>query len=103
MDFIDKLYNFCYIGLIIQIRKETLMNQENAACLRIDEAIAQFAIKGALKEKRPYGNGHINDTYLLVYETPEGKTARYILQRMNHSIFNGERGERDGVSAQDHP
>ena len=61
------------------------MNQENAACLRIDEAIAQFAIKGALKEKRPYGNGHINDTYLLVYETPEGKTARYILQRMNHS------------------
>lgn len=73
------------------------MNQENAACLRIDEAIAQFAIKGALKEKRPYGNGHINDTYLLVYETPEGKTARYILQRMNHSIFKKPRELMENV------
>ena len=29
----------------------------------------------------PYGNGHINDTFLVKRE------KRYILQRMNHSIF----------------
>lgn len=73
------------------------MNQENTACERIDEAIAQFAIEGTLKEKRPYGNGHINDTYLLVYETPQGGRARYILQRMNHSIFKKPRELMENV------
>lgn len=63
------------------------MNPENTACAKIDEAIAQFAIEGKVIEKRPYGNGHINDTFLLVYETPQGDRSRYILQRMNHSIF----------------
>ena len=53
----------------------------------IENAIAQFAIEGTLKEKRPYGNGHINDTFLLTYETPSGRETHYILQRMNNSIF----------------
>ena len=63
------------------------MNPENTACAKIDEAIAQFAIEGKVVERRPYGNGHINDTFLLVCETPQGKRKQYILQRMNHSIF----------------
>lgn len=63
------------------------MKTENAACAGIEEAIAQFAVEGRLMERRPYGNGHINDTFLLVYEMPEGVNKRYILQRMNHDIF----------------
>lgn len=63
------------------------MKTENAACTGIEEAIAQFAVEGRLMERRPYGNGHINDTFLLVYEIPEGVKKRYILQRMNHDIF----------------
>lgn len=63
------------------------MNPENTACAKIDEAIAQFAIDGRVIEKSPYGNGHINDTFLLIFETPQGEKKRYILQRMNHSIF----------------
>lgn len=63
------------------------MKMESAACARIEEAIAQFAIEGKLTEQRPYGNGHINDTFLLVYEMPQGGTRQYILQRMNHDIF----------------
>lgn len=63
------------------------MKTENAACAGIEEAIAQFAVEGRLMERRPYGNGHINDTFLLVYEMPEGVKKRYILQRMNHDIF----------------
>lgn len=63
------------------------MKTENAACAGIEEAIAQFAVEGRLMERRPYGNGHINDTFLLVYEIPEGVKKRYILQRMNHDIF----------------
>ena len=43
------------------------------------------ALKAYFKETpsycEPYGNGHINDTFLVV------ATKRYILQRMNTSIF----------------
>lgn len=63
------------------------MKMENAACARIEEAIERFAVEGRLMERSSYGNGHINDTFLLVYEMPEGAKKQYILQRMNHDIF----------------
>ena len=63
------------------------MKMEKAACARIEEAIAQFTVEGCLLERHPYGNGHINDTFLLIYEMPEGVKKQYILQRMNHEIF----------------
>ncbi len=63
------------------------MNMENTANSRIEEAIEQFATEGRLAAKQPYGNGHINDTFLLTYEGDGGETKRYILQRMNHEIF----------------
>lgn len=67
------------------------MSTLNPACAKIDEAIAAFGIEtagnGRLIEKTPYGNGHINDTFLLCYETPDHSEKRYILQRMNHEIF----------------
>lgn len=50
------------------------------------KALEQFAIDGSVKEIRPYGNGHINDTFLAVFQTGDGE-KRYILQRMNHNIF----------------
>ena len=52
----------------------------------LNEVIEQFDFAGALVQMRPYGSGHINDTYRLTYETPQG-TKRYILQRMSKSIF----------------
>ena len=67
------------------------MKTENMACARIEEAIAQFATTGVLTEQKPYGNGHINDTFLLVYQLPEGIKKQYILQRMNHDIFKKPR------------
>ncbi len=67
------------------------MSVLNPACAKIDEAIAAFgietAVNGRLIQKVPYGNGHINDTFLLRYETPDHTEKRYILQRMNHDIF----------------
>jgi Ser/Thr protein kinase RdoA (MazF antagonist) len=48
------------------------------------EKIAQhFDIEGLVTDVRPLGNGLINDTYLV--SSSEGK--RYVLQRINHSIF----------------
>ncbi|MCM1174618.1 MAG: aminoglycoside phosphotransferase family protein [Blautia sp.] len=67
------------------------MNRENMAYAKIEEAAAQFAAEGTLAEQRHYGNGHINDTFLLVYEMPGGAKKQYILQRMNHDIFKRPR------------
>lgn len=53
---------------------------------KVHEAIDGFKLPGELKECIRYGSGHINDTYRLTYETPQG-TKRYILQRMSTSIF----------------
>ena len=52
-----------------------------------DEAIANFRYEGVLVEEGPYGSGHINDTYLLVFDVPEAGRTKVILQRMNKDIF----------------
>lgn len=52
----------------------------------IENAIAAFQTEGSPRDVRPHGNGHINDTFLVVCEDA-GKEKQYILQRMNRSIF----------------
>jgi Ser/Thr protein kinase RdoA (MazF antagonist) len=46
----------------------------------------QFQWKGDFKSIRPYGDGHINDTYLVTVDA-SGESIPYILQRVNHQIF----------------
>ena len=50
------------------------------------EAAQGFALKGTLKDCIPYGNGHINDTFLITYQQNQ-QDVTYILQRMNKKIF----------------
>ena len=47
------------------------MGEANLVNGEIDEVIGQFQMEGKAVEKKPYGNGHINDTFLVVCETPE--------------------------------
>ena len=51
------------------------------------EVISKFDFPGEIVECIPYGSGHINDTYCLAVRTPGGQDKRFILQRMNKSIF----------------
>ena len=44
--------------------------------------IEQFALKGAAQSCERYGNGHINETYLVTCPS-----ARYILQKINTNVF----------------
>lgn len=53
----------------------------------VKEAIEAIDFKGTIKSVRPFGGGHINDTFLLEYTLPENKEIKYILQRINHEIF----------------
>ncbi|MGI6335744.1 MAG: phosphotransferase enzyme family protein [Eubacteriales bacterium] len=52
----------------------------------IREAIDNIAFDGTLLRYERYGSGHINDTFA-VYFCGNGKTWRYILQRINTDIF----------------
>lgn len=53
-----------------------------------------FRLYGDFSSAAPYGNGHINDTYRLVFDQ-SGKQIHYILQRINTNVF------RDPVSLMD--
>lgn len=46
-----------------------------------------FDFKGTYVSGASYGDGHINDTFALVYRQEDGSDKRYILQRMNKSVF----------------
>jgi Ser/Thr protein kinase RdoA (MazF antagonist) len=49
-------------------------------------AARQFEISGEFFEAKPYGSGHINDTYQVFFREG-GVSCCHILQRINHSIF----------------
>lgn len=51
------------------------------------EVIGHFRYEGKLSDVRSYGSGHINDTFLLVFEKEGMKDVKMILQRMNKTIF----------------
>lgn len=59
------------------------MEREESKAREIAE---RFAMEGTFESGVPHGNGHINDTYVLVYREGDVK-KRYILQRINHEIF----------------
>ena len=48
-------------------------------------AAAAFAAPGAVVELREYGQGNVNDTFLVSVADPEGE--RFILQRLNPRVF----------------
>ena len=52
----------------------------------LKEVLQNFDIDGTLISVSPYGFGHINSTYLAVYENGD-KPMRYILQKINTSLF----------------
>jgi hypothetical protein len=47
---------------------------------------ARFAILGDYRAAQRYGNGHINDTYAVLFDQA-GTPVRYIFQRINDHIF----------------
>ncbi len=47
----------------------------------------EFAIAGDFVKGHEIDSGHINTTYVAVYEGPKGKQSRYVLQRINENVF----------------
>lgn len=57
----------------------------------------QFDVPGVLLSAAPYGSGHINDTYETQWRV-DGRTERYILQRINHQVFKTPQALMDNIT-----
>ena len=53
---------------------------------RLREVAGAFEISGRWLGSQRFGSGHINDTYLAVFEDA-GRTTRWVQQRINRSVF----------------
>ncbi len=58
-----------------------------ASPIQIAEVIANFQYNGRLVRGCAYGNGHINDTYLLTFQISGMGSIKVILQKMNKDVF----------------
>ena len=59
--------------------------------MNIGEILQGFGFEGKLIAYKPYGSGHINDTYLLEFDVGAAEVQKLVLQRLNHIIFTKPR------------
>lgn len=53
----------------------------------LQEVLHQYSNLGALKSCHTYGNGHINNTFLLEFDRNDSMNGKAILQEMNRAVF----------------
>ena len=56
---------------------------------------AQFTPEGKVNCPRPFGGGHINDTYLVCRD--DGTGSQYVLQRINKNVFPDPMAVMDNI------
>ena len=61
------------------------------------EVLNAYRFHGTLLSADPYGNGHINDTFLLVFEMYRMGRLKVILQRINTDVFQKPQELMDNV------
>lgn len=61
----------------------------------LTSVISRFDYQGTVCSVRPFGNGHINDTYFV--KTVEHDSPDYILQRKNHHVFKNIEGMMENI------
>jgi hypothetical protein len=63
------------------------------------EVAKQFEFEGEFINAALYGNGHINDTYIVELSGENGRNRQYILQRINHNVFKDPEGLMRNIKA----
>lgn len=61
----------------------------------VTSIIQKFKIKGEVLSAKPFGSGHINDTFHI--ENADSKYPDYLLQRVNHEVFKDVPGMMDNI------
>ena len=62
----------------------------------IKSIFGQFQLYGDFIDAAPYGSGHINDTFVVTCGQA-GSAIRYIIQRINHSVFKKPENLMDNI------
>ncbi len=60
--------------------------------------VSEFQFDGEFQSARIYGTGHIHDTYEALFRSDED-TRRYIMQRINQSVFRDPEGVMSNIQA----
>mgnify|MGYP000447109817 CR=1 FL=1 len=63
----------------------------------LSSIVAKFKVQGTIEEIKPLGAGLINDTYKV--NTKEADAPDYVLQRINHAIFQNVEMLQSNISA----
>ncbi len=63
----------------------------------IPHIIQQFQLYGDLQSAKSWGGGHINDTYLLLFNQA-GIEVKYILQKLNQTVFTNPEAVTNNIS-----
>ena len=71
------------------------MGLENISKINTEAIIDKFAIEGKVDKVKPFGNGHINDTFQIV-NSIDG-CPDYLLQRVNHEVFKDVPGMMNNI------
>ncbi len=53
----------------------------------LGEVLGAYDYQGAVQDVVPFGEGHINDTYLVTTEDEQGRTMQYTLQSISTNAF----------------
>ena len=61
------------------------------------DVIGKFQIVGNVKVCEPYGNGHINSTFLVITADEEARIHKYILQSVNNNVFKEPRKVMENI------
>lgn len=69
------------------IKKEDNMENRTIDTKMTTEIVNQFAFEGDFIHIEPLGKGHINSTYAVYFRRETESPIRYVLQRINTSIF----------------
>ncbi|HTE02263.1 MAG TPA: aminoglycoside phosphotransferase family protein [Mucilaginibacter sp.] len=64
---------------------DQLMSSTTIIDNKILNLIPEFRIDTKIASVKPFGSGHINDTYRIINSDPDG--IDYLLQRINHHVF----------------
>ena len=62
----------------------------------VNEIISHFDVEGELSSCEPYGEGHINHSYLIETKKDGGK-KQYILQKINNKVFPNVEGLMNNI------
>lgn len=60
---------------------------DNKQDLKLDEALQGFDFGGEVAGAVRYGSGHVNDTFAVYVQKPDGSPRRFILQKINTRVF----------------